>query len=141
MRLQWTLGAALLLAMLAAGGQSLAAAKDSGHLAALAARQDLCDMVCFAMADGHMSQAHRALILQEAKSVLSPAEYLTFKRTLDRIAPPPKPRVKGKHMVKAAPKKKPTPTTTPVPVHGGPELVIPASANQPDGMAPPEFLR
>jgi hypothetical protein len=44
-------------------------------------------------------------------------------------------------MVKAVPKKKPTPTTPPTSVQGGPELVIPASANQPDGMAPPEFLR
>jgi hypothetical protein len=141
MRLQWTLGAALLLATLATGGQSLAATKDSGHLAALAARQDLHDLVCYAMTDGHMSQANRALVLREAKSVLSHDEYLTFKRTLDRIAPPPKPKAKGKHMVKAAPKKKPTPTTPPAPVQGGHELVIPASANQPDGMAPPEFLR
>ena len=96
MRLQWTLGAALLLATLAATDQSLAAGNQSGRLAALAARQDLCDLICYAKADGHISQAERVLILNEAKSVLSHDEYLSFKQTLDRIAPPPKPKPKAK---------------------------------------------
>ena len=55
MRLRWMFGAVLLLATLATSGQTLAAGKDSGRLAALAARQDLCDMVCFAMTEGHMN--------------------------------------------------------------------------------------
>ncbi len=139
MRLRWTLGAVLLLATLAVGGQSLAAATQSGRLAALAARQDLCDMICYARADGHISRTERVLILQEAKSALSHDEYLTFKRALDRIAPPPKPMLKHKHVAKAthktAVKKKPAP------VEKRSELVIPASAILPDGMARPVFLR
>jgi hypothetical protein len=141
MRLQWTLGAALLLATLVTGGHSLAAGNDSGRLSALAARQDLCDMVCFAMTEGHMNPVYRAIIIRQAKSVLSPEEYVSFKRSLDRVAPPPPPRpkLKHKHMAKMMPK--PSPKTTPAPAEKGPELVIPASASLPDGMAPPVFLR
>ena len=135
MRLRWTLGAALLLATLAAGSQSLAAKSESGHLAALTARQDLCDLICYARAGGSISQANRILILEEAKSVLSHDEYLTFKRTLDRIAPPPKPKAKQKHVAKTTHKKKASPAEK------GPELVIPASAILPDGVAQPVFLR
>jgi hypothetical protein len=141
MRLQWTLGAALLLATLAAGHQSRAAENQSGRLAALAARQDLCDMVCYAKADGHISQWERVLILAEAKSVLSQDEYLSFKRTLDRIAPPPpaKAKPKQKHLAKAV--HKPAPKKKPAPVEKGHDLVIPASANLPDGVAQPVSFR
>ena len=135
MRLRWTLGAALLLTTLAAGGQSLASQTESGHLAALPARQDLCDLICYARAGGSIIQSNRILILNEAKSVLSHEEYLSFKRTLDRIAPPPpKPKAKQKHLVKTARKK-------PAAVEKGPELVIPASVILPDGVASPVFLR
>ena len=137
MRLRWTFGAALLLTMLAVCSQSLAMGIDSGRLGALAARQDLCDLVCYARANGNgsISQANRILILNEAKSVLSHDEYLTFKRTLDRIAPPPKPKAKQKHLAKTSHKKKPAS------VEKGPDLVIPASAVLPDGVAQPASLR
>ena len=133
MRLLLTLGAALLLATLAVGGQSLAAGNESGRLAAFAARQDLCDMICYFKAGGSISQANRVLILNRAKSVLSHEEYQTFKQTLDRIAPP-KPKLKHKHVAKTAQKK-------PAAVQKGSELVIPASAILPDGVAQPVFLR
>jgi hypothetical protein len=146
MLLRSTLGAALILTI-AACGQSLAAANQSGHLAALAARQDLCDLVCYAKADGTISQSERAIILQDAKSVLSPAEYLTFKQNLDRIAPPPPKKPATKHFAKTGAKKgktkqlaKATPKK-PAPVAAGSDLVIPASVTQPDGVAPPTFLR
>ncbi len=135
MRLRWTLGAALLFATLAVGGQSLATQTESGHLAALAARQDLCDLICYARSGGSISQTYRILILSRAKSVLSHEEYLTFKRTLDRIAPPPKPKAKQKHVAKTFRQKNPAPAET------GPGLVIPAGAILPDGVAPPVFLR
>ena len=140
MRLQFTLGAALLLTMLAACGQSFAMGTDSGRLGALAARQDLCDLVCYARrADGSISQANRALILKEAKGLLSHEEYVSFKQTLDRISPPPKPPVKhaAKHLAKTTPKKPASATTGKT----DSELVIPSSANLPDGMAPPVLLR
>jgi hypothetical protein len=135
MRLQWTLGTALLLATLAVAGQSLAAGNESGRLAAFAARQDLCDMICYAKASGHISEGTRFLILNEAKSVLSHDEFLTFKQTLDRVAPPPKAKPKHKHVAKTTYQKKSAPTAK------GPELVIPASAILPDGVAQPVFLR
>jgi hypothetical protein len=137
MRLHWTLGAAILLATLAVGDQSRAAGNESGRLAALTARQDLCDLICYAKADGYISQTERVLILGEAKSVLSHDEYLNFKRTLDRIAPPPKPKAKPKHVAKASRPK----TKKPAAVEKGPDLVIPASAILPDGVAQPVFLR
>ena len=135
MRLQSTLGAANLVATLAGGGQSLAAGTESGQLAALAARQNLCDLICIAKANGNINHSERIIILEEAKSALSHDEYLTFKRTLDRTAPPPKPRAKAKHLAKTARTKKPAS------VEKGSELVIPASANLPDGVAQPVFLR
>ncbi len=141
MRLRWMFGAVLLLATLATSGQTLAAGKDSGRLAALAARQDLCDMVCFAMTEGHMNPVYRGIILQQAKSVLSPEEYVSFKRSLDRVAPPPPPRPKMKHKHVAKAVAKPAQKSTPAPTGKGQELVIPASANLPDGVAPPVFLR
>jgi hypothetical protein len=157
MLLRCTLGAALILTI-AACGQSLAAGTQSGHLAALAARQDLCDLICYAKADGTISQSERTIILKEAKSALPADEYATFKQTLDRIAPPAKPKAKqmakamlkkykAKQLAKTTPKKpkavqlvKTTPKK-PAPVEVENELVIPASVSQPDGVAPPVFLR
>jgi len=140
MRLQFTLGAALLLTTLADCGQSFAMGTDFGRFGALAARQDLCDLVCYARrADGSISQANRVLILKEAKGLLSHEEYVSFKRTLDRISPPPKPSLKpaAKQLAETT-QKKPASVTTEKTDSG---LVIPASANLPDGMAPPVFLR
>ncbi len=91
-------------------------------------------MICLAKSTGHVSEAYRVIILNEARSVLSHDEYLTFKQTLDRVAPPPKPKPKHKHVVKTSHKK-------PAAAEKGPELVIPASAILPDGVAQPVFLR
>jgi hypothetical protein len=157
MLLRCTLGAALILTF-AAYGQSLGAGTQSGHLAALAARQDLCDLICFAKADGTISQSERVIILKQAKSALPASEYATFKQTLDRIAPPK--TATAKHLAKTTPKKlktrqmaKITPTkpkveqlaktmpTKSAPVKVECKLVIPASVNLPDGVASPVFLR
>jgi hypothetical protein len=132
MRLRCTLGTALLLTMLAACGQSLATGAESGRLAALAARQDLRDMICLARADGPISQADRVSILKEAKGVLPPDEFASFKRALDRIAPPKK--MPAKRVAKTTRKK-------PASVRPEAALVIPTSALLPDRMAPPVFLR
>jgi len=157
MRLRWTFGAALLLT-LATCGQSSGMGTESGHLGALAARQDLCDLICYARADGTISQAERILILKEAKGVLTHEEYLSFKQTLDRISPPKKPTTKQlakttakkpttKQLAKTTAKKptaKQLAKTTrkkPAPVKTESGLVIPASAILPDGVAPPVLLR
>lgn len=87
MRLRSILGAACFLMTLAAFGQSLASAASS-RLGELAARQGLCDSVCFAMADGSISRAERVSILMDAKELLPYAEYQRFKKNLDRISPP-----------------------------------------------------
>jgi len=126
------MGVVLLLTTLAACGQSLATGSESGRLGALAVRQDLCDLICYARADGSISHAERVLILREAKGVLPHEEYLSFKQTLDRIAPPKK--SPAKQLAKTTQKK-------PAPVKTESELVIPTSAILPDGMAQPVFLR
>jgi hypothetical protein len=203
MRLHFTLAAALLLATLAIYNQSQAAGPQSGRLAALTARQNLCDLIAYARADGHISQSERNIILEEAQSVLTPTEYANFKQVLDRIAPPAPPakfktrqyyvmmparkapQALAQRMVPATtqpasqvaaqktapaatqpasqvatqktpqeipqkvaqqPVQKPVQETasekkaTP-PTGAGPELVIPAGALMPDGVAQPVFLR
>ena len=145
MRLRWTFGAALLLTTLTACGQSLAMGTDSGHLGALAARQDLCDLICYARADGTISQAERVLILKEAKTALPHEEYLSFKQTLDRISPPKKPATKqlAKTSAKKPATKQLAKTTRkkPAPVKTESGLVIPTGAILPDGVAPLVLLR
>ena len=132
--------AALLLAIIAAGP---AAAKPS-RLVAFAARQDLRDMVCIAIADGRISAQERIIILIDAKKILYPEEYRIFKRAFNRVSPPPKKRV-ARRPVKIArkqPPPKPQPTAPPKPQpqaepSSGPSLgpVIPAGAVLPDRMA------
>lgn len=155
MRLHFACVAALSLATLVAGGQSLAAGNQSGRLAALTARQGLCDMIAYAQADGHISQSERVAILQEAKSILTPQEFQSFKQALDRVAPPPPPKAKPKvkHIAKAVPKvkvvakksvakvAKSTAEKKTLPAEKSPELIMPASVNLPDGVAPPVFFR
>jgi hypothetical protein len=127
------MGIALLMTTLAACGQSLVAGTGSGRLGAMAARQDICDLICYAKADGSISQAERVLILKEARAVLSHEEYLGFKQTLDRISPPKKPA--AKQLAKTT-RKKPAAV-----VKSESGLVIPTGAILPDGMARPAFLR
>jgi hypothetical protein len=141
MRLPWTLGAAILLVTLIVSGQSSASEATSSHLRTLAARQDLCDMVCFAKAEGSISRANRIAILSEAREILSHDEYLKFKKALDRIAPPPKPS--PKQLAKTSRKKPalPIPQPQPQPPESASGLVIPTGATLPDRMAPPMFSR
>ncbi|MBU4271003.1 MAG: hypothetical protein KKE86_16140 [Planctomycetes bacterium] len=127
--------AALLLAIIAAGPAAAFEIKPS-RLEALAARQDLRDQVCIAMADGRIGVQERTEILIDAKNILYPEEYRIFKRALDRVSPPPKKRV-ARHLVKTAwkqPVPKPRPTAKP-PAEPSSGPVIPAGAVLPDRMA------
>jgi hypothetical protein len=91
MRLPWTFGTAVFMATLVVCGQSSAAETSFTRLRALAARQDLYDEICYARADGSISPEKRTIILMDAKRLLTPEEYLKFKKSLDRLAPTPKP--------------------------------------------------
>jgi hypothetical protein len=90
MRILWTLGTAAFLATLVLSGQSPAAESSFARLRALAARQDLYDEICYARVDGTISPAKRTIILMDAKELLSPEEYVKFKKSLDRLSPPTK---------------------------------------------------
>ncbi len=151
--------ASLLLVLFAAEPASASWLKPS-RLQALAARQDLCDEVAIAMADGIITHWERAEILSDAKQILNPEEYASFKRAFERIAPPPPPRSAAKHHAKIAgknvkkpasakvagkkpvsakiagkkPASKPRPTEKPA-AELSLEPVIPAEAVQPDRMA------
>lgn len=94
-----SLGALIVLSW---AGQ-MATAGEPGRLAALAARQDLYDEVCIARADGKISPASRCTILADAKQILTPQEYESFKRALNRISPPP-PSVAKHSTIKRLPK-------------------------------------
>ena len=72
------------------------------RLEALAARHDLRDQVCIAMADGRLSAWERAEILTDAKRILHPEEYVAFKRALDRLAPPPPKKTASKSRTRIA---------------------------------------
>jgi hypothetical protein len=141
MRLLWTFGTALLLTALTVSSQSLASEAEPGSLRALAARQDLCDMVCFARADGSISRIERMIILTDAKEVLSHEEYLNFKKALDRIAPPKKPSPSALAKTTRNEPASPAPQQTSLPAEpaGGP--VIPTGAALPDRVAPSVFFR
>lgn len=145
MQIRFVVGVALLLSVLAACDQSLALGAEPNRLQAMVARQDLCDKVSYAKADGSVSQLERALILSDAKACLSHEEYLQFKQSLDRIAPSKKPA--AKYVVKTkrkSPAKNPASLASqkrPVPQKTQDGLVIPAGAILPDRMAQPAFLR
>ena len=107
-------------------------AGESGHLAALAARQDLYDEVCIAKADGKISLEHRQTILADAKQILSPQEYEGFRRALDRLSPPPPPKQAAvKRLPKVVQKKSPT-TRSKAVAKALPRPIIPRDAIQPD---------
>jgi hypothetical protein len=74
--------------LILSGGMAQLTAAGPGRLAALSAREQLKDEVCIAMADGHISRLERALILSHAGSILTPAEYRTFRDSLDGISRP-----------------------------------------------------
>lgn len=138
MRFRWTFGCTFLVAMIVAG-QSEAAV---GRLEALTARRDLCDLICYAMADGSVSNFERKIILTEAKDVLTSEEYVSFKKTLDRISPPKKPKKTPAKLAKTTRNKKPTsPALPPQTVEAETGPVIPTGASLPDRVAPPLFFR
>jgi hypothetical protein len=137
MRFQWTFGGVFVLSTLIVCGQLNAA---PSRLVALTDRQDLRDMVCYAMADGSVSTTERRLILEDAKQILSPEEYVSFKKAFDRIAPPKKSPPKSKQFAKTSRKKTPTSPTKPAStVETGP--VIPTGAILPDRIAQPVLFR
>lgn len=65
-----------------------ATAAAPGRLSTFAARQNLCDKVSMAMADGQIDRAERFALLSDAKEILKPEEYESFKRSIDRASPP-----------------------------------------------------
>ena len=165
MRLHWTLGTAVFLATLVASSQSPAMETSFTRLRALAARQDLYDEICYARVDGSISPAKCTMILMDAKELLSPEEYLKFRKALDRIAPPPKsspnqlakarnadwrtrtatpPMKPSPNQLAKTLRKKPDspnpqqPSQQPVPDSGP---VMPAGVTLPDRIAPPMFSR
>jgi len=81
-------GTLIAAAVLAAGWVTTVAAAQTRPLAALAARQDLRDMTCIAMTDGHLSRTEQNEILSEAKKILTDEEFRGFQRGIERIAPP-----------------------------------------------------
>ena len=133
--------AVFVLMTLVVSGQSPASETKSSRLGALAARQDLHDLICYARADGKITQTERSIILAEAKDILSHDEYATFKKAFDRIAPPKKPS--QTQLAKAARKKATSVTMKrlPKPADNEPELVIPTGVSLPDRIAPPPFSR
>jgi hypothetical protein len=87
------IGIAVLSITILASGLSAANAWPHSRLADLAAREDLSDEVCVAMAldNGHLSPEKRLMILDDAHKILTPKEFEAFQRGLDRISPPPPP--------------------------------------------------
>jgi len=142
MRSRLPMGVVALLLTIIAGGSSVAFGMKPSRLTAFAARQNLCDEVCIAIADGRISAWERAEILIGAKQILYPKEYLVFKRALDRVSPPLK-KPAAKHPTKPMRKKpasKPRPTARP-PAEPSSGPVIPAGAILPDRMASSRVVR
>jgi hypothetical protein len=75
-------------AMLTFAGGAIAWGWPPSRLSAMAARQDLHDLVCIASSNGHLSAPHRVMLLEQARHILPPEEYKSFKRALENIPPP-----------------------------------------------------
>ena len=97
-RLPWCITLTL-VAMVAADASNSIAGGYSNRLAVLAARQDMHDEICYAMADGSISPAERGSMLFLANKTLSPQEYQSFKQSIDRLSPP-KPVASKEQMAK-----------------------------------------
>jgi len=125
---------------------SLASVSWGSHLRDLAIRQDLRGQVCVALADGRITPQERTEILADARLILKPEEYKSFKRALDRIAPPPQKNksLSAKHPkgVKKSPvqaqsqKQRPTQPQMEIPAEPGLSPVIPIGAILPDAVVP-----
>jgi hypothetical protein len=79
---------AKLIPLTLSGHLAFITAGNPSRLAALDARQQLRDQVCYAMADGRISRPERQVLLENAKRVLRPEEYTAFRESLDRLSPP-----------------------------------------------------
>lgn len=142
MSIRFLIGVAPLLLTLVSASPTLAFWGKPSRLEALAARQNLRDLVCIALADGQVTAWERGEIIGEAKQILSPGEYVSFRRAFNRIAPAPKPSAAQRSAKLAAkkPASKPRPTAKP-PAGQTPEPVIPAGAILPDWMASGDVVR
>ena len=139
MRSRW-MGVAVLMTLFA--GVSMAVrAGEPNRLAALAARQTLCDQVHIAMADGHISPGERYALFVHAKAILKPDEYQSFKKAVDRLSPPKTLTVQ--RSVKVVQRKVLSAASTQAPPLAQPSLAltIPAGVALPDGMASPGGAR
>jgi hypothetical protein len=87
-----------------AGKLAQITAQGPGRLAALSARQQLRDQVCIAMADGKLSRYERSVLLANAKQMLKPEEYASFRESLNRVSPPAPP---AKYAVRSGTKRLP----------------------------------
>jgi hypothetical protein len=85
MRNRLPFGVWALLMLTVAGGASVATGRELGRLAALAAKQDLYDEVCIALADGSISRDEQRDLLSFGKDILKPDEYQQFRVTMSRL--------------------------------------------------------
>jgi hypothetical protein len=143
MRSRLLAGVTVVLMVTVAGGSSarIVKAGEPSRFAALAARQDLRDEVCTAMADGYLGPLERHIILTDAEQILKPEEYEAFKASVDRLLPL-KP-IAMKRLPKVA-CKRPPPTKQPKAMslaHSAAGPVVPASALLPDRAAVAVDLR
>lgn len=123
------------LMTLVVGNAPMASSAEPGRLAAFAARQDLCDEVSVAMADGRIDRAERYIILSDAKGILKSDEYESFKRSLNRVSPPTpvtKRSAKPKKPATVAQEKPPSPPTPSLAT----TILAEAEANQPEETLP-----
>ena len=100
---------------------------------ALAARQDLRDEVCIAMADGRLSNDERRWIIIDAKEVLNKEEYPAFKAWLNKRSPPP---ASARQIVKVKRKPERKEVATTLTIKAPPlEPTIPTNVLRPERMA------
>jgi hypothetical protein len=147
MRIQKPIGIlALLAAMLFGSGSfafgwniSLPFGWSQGRLARLAARQNLHDEVCAALADGVITPYEKAELLANARSTLSAEELPAFQRLIDRLCPPKK---SANHSQTAKRTSAPTNKSQTTPPEGTSQSpVIPTGAVLPDRMVPETMIR
>jgi hypothetical protein len=85
MRIRFALWPAVLLTIVG-GSINTANGLEPSRLAALAARQTLRDEVCIALSDGVISRGEQYSLLVDAKNILTPEEYQSFKQSLARLS-------------------------------------------------------
>jgi hypothetical protein len=131
MRSRLSVGVAAVLMALVAGSVRMATAAELNRLAAFAARQDLCDAVSVARADGRIDRSERYTLLLDAKDLLTPDEYESFKHALNRISPPvpvAKRSAKSKRLATVAQEQSPPVATSPLASTIIAEAMVPAES-------------